>query len=101
LLLTDRTFTAQYEYLTNDGSVFYFVTTNSAPNKRVVKIDINSVDKGWQEIIPESKNLLDECTVIDNDKLVLVYLADVKVLTDSFNPIACDSDQIIIYWRFC
>lgn len=78
LLALVETFTAQYEYLTNDGSVFYFVTTMSAPNKRVVKIDIENLDKGWVEVVPESKNVLDEYTVIDNDKLVLVYLADVK-----------------------
>ena len=52
----------------------------SAPNKRIVKIDIEHLDKGWVEVVPESKNVIDECTVIDNDKLVLVYLSDVKVI---------------------
>ena len=65
--------------MTNDGPIFYFVTTMSAPNKRVVKIDIDSLEKGWHEVIPQSKHVLDECAVIDKNKLVLVYLADVKV----------------------
>lgn len=57
----------------------------SAPNKRVVKVDIENLDAGWSEVIPESKHVLDDCTVIDNDKLVLVYLADVKVTFKFFD----------------
>lgn len=75
-----RTFSAQYEYLTNDGSEFFFVSTLDAPNKRIVKIDIKNLEKGWIEVVPQSKHVLDECAVIDNDKLILVYLADVKVI---------------------
>ena len=90
------TFTAQYEYLTNDGSIFYFVSTISAPNKRVVKIDIDSLEKEWQEVIPQSKHVLDECAVIDKDKLVLVYLADVKVFHRYFKFLARSSSKITL-----
>ena len=35
-------FEAEYQYLTNDDSVFYFVTTLNAPKRRVVKYDLNN-----------------------------------------------------------
>ena len=76
-----RTFSAEFEYLTNDGSVFYFKTTLNAPNRRIVKIDIKNDHKEWIEVIPESHHVLDDCMVNDQDKLILVYLAHVKVIT--------------------
>lgn len=76
----NSTFEAEYSYLTNDGPVFWFQTTLNAPNKRIVKYDLSAPEKGFVKVIPESKkDVLDDVTVIDNDKLVLTYLSDVKV----------------------
>jgi len=50
---------ALYEYLGNEGSLFYFETTNDAPRSRIVAIDIRKPDPAnWREIIPETPEAL-------------------------------------------
>lgn len=71
-------FKAEFSYITNDDSVFWFVTTLDAPRKRIVKYDLKHPELGFQTVIPESKDVLDEVNIADNDKLILVYLSDVK-----------------------
>jgi prolyl oligopeptidase len=51
----------------------------NAPNKRIVKYDLSHPEKGFQEVVPETKDVLDSLDIVDNNKLVLVYLQDVKV----------------------
>ena len=73
------TFEAEFRYLTNDGPLFWFQSTLDAPNKRIVQYDLRNPEKGFVTLVPESTSVLDDVTVIDKDKLVLVYLQDVKV----------------------
>lgn len=68
---------AEYEFLGNDGSVFYFKTDLEAPNGKVIAIDTRNSDKSqWQTIIPESKDPINNVAII-NDHLVVSYLHDV------------------------
>ena len=68
---------AEYEFLGNDGSVFYFKTDLDAPNGKVIAIDTRNSDKSqWQTIIPESKDPINNVAII-NDHLVVSYLHDV------------------------
>ncbi|KAL8275328.1 hypothetical protein Esti_000777 [Eimeria stiedai] len=72
-------FTAGYDYVANDGSVFFFSTTLDAPKKRVVKADIRQpAGAAMVDVVPEGDSLLEEAHVVAGDKLILHYTEDVK-----------------------
>ncbi|MFZ1700407.1 MAG: prolyl oligopeptidase family serine peptidase [Pyrinomonadaceae bacterium] len=64
-----------WNFLGNDGSVFYFQTDKDASRGRIVKIDALAQSKGWTDVIPESKDTLNGVSFI-NDQFVLNYLQD-------------------------
>ncbi|MCE9679514.1 prolyl oligopeptidase family serine peptidase [Shewanella sp. AS1] len=68
---------AEYSFLGNDKSVFYFKTDLDAPNGKVIAINVNQPDKAnWKTIIPESSDPIAGISII-NDHLVVSYLHDV------------------------
>ncbi|KAJ3091557.1 hypothetical protein HK102_000096 [Quaeritorhiza haematococci] len=71
-------FEAEYSYITNEGTLFYFQSTLNAPKRRVVKYDLKEPEKGFVEVVPERQEVLQWNVVVNKDKLVLVYLQDVK-----------------------
>lgn len=47
-------FDAEYEYVTNEDSLFTFKTNLDAPRYRLINIDFASPDPGnWKELIPQ------------------------------------------------
>lgn len=69
---------ALYEFLGNDGNTFYFKTTNSAPNGRVIAIDIDSPESdAWREIVPERAEALEAASYVGG-RLVATYIRDAK-----------------------
>ncbi len=69
-------FDATYEFLGNDGSLFYFRTNLDAPRYRVIGIDVASEARSsWKEILPQSDDVLENVSLV-NEKLVAVYLED-------------------------
>ena len=84
-----------YDYITNDGTVFYFTTNNGADNYRVISMDLNKNNKNnsnenkieFDVIVPESdKFRLDRCDAVNNGKiLVCDYMEDVKTVFRFFN----------------
>jgi prolyl oligopeptidase len=69
-------FDAEYEFIDNDGPVFWFVTDESAPLRRVIAIDTRHSERtNWKELIPESKETLEAASAI-GDRFVLRYLKD-------------------------
>jgi prolyl oligopeptidase len=67
---------ASYNFIDNDGPVFWFVTNLDAPLSRVIAIDTrNSARQHWKTLIPESKETLLGASVVD-DKFVASYLKD-------------------------
>ncbi len=67
---------AGYDFLGNDGTVFYFKTDLDAPRGRVVAIDVTRPDRAsWRELVAEQDAVLSVATMV-NDQLVLVYERD-------------------------
>ncbi|MEZ9594034.1 prolyl oligopeptidase family protein [Shewanella sp. 10N.261.52.F9] len=68
---------AEYSFIGNDDSVFYFKTDYNAPNGKVIAVDVNNSDKqNWQTIIPELSDPISNVAIV-NDHLVVSYLHDV------------------------
>ncbi|MBD2493178.1 prolyl oligopeptidase family protein [Nostoc sp. FACHB-280] len=71
-------FEADYSFIDNDDSVFYFRTDLNAPRGKVIAIDINKPDKSaWQEIIPQSQATLESVNILNN-QFVADYLQDAR-----------------------
>lgn len=69
-------FDAAYEFVGNDGSIFYFFTDLTAPLSRVVAIDIDNPERSnWKEIIPEAADALKSVSLVA-DLFVASYLRD-------------------------
>ena len=58
-------FDAEYLFIGNEGSRFYFLTTNTASKRRVIAIDSNNPHpEDWQEIIPQSEHTLESASLV-------------------------------------
>ncbi|MBN3908468.1 MAG: S9 family peptidase [Nostoc sp. NMS1] len=69
-------FKADYSFIDNDDSVFYFRTNLNAPRGRVIAIDTkNPVPENWREIIPQSAETLESVGILNN-QFVADYLKD-------------------------
>jgi prolyl oligopeptidase len=69
-------FEADYSFIDNDGSVFYFRTNLNAPRGRLIAIDTKKpARENWQEIIPQSAETLESVSILNN-QLVADYLKD-------------------------
>ncbi|CBZ51639.1 Prolyl oligopeptidase (Precursor),related [Neospora caninum Liverpool] len=71
-------FDAGYEYLTNDGTEFVFLTNKDAPRYKLVKLDIlHPEETFWKTLVHETSDLLSSADVVDGNKLILHYFRDV------------------------
>ena len=60
------------------GSVFYFKTDLDAPRRRLVAIDLETLEpKTWKEIIPQAEPTLMQVSFV-GDRFIALYLEDVK-----------------------
>ncbi|HEX8441197.1 prolyl oligopeptidase family serine peptidase [Archangium sp.] len=67
---------AEYSYVGNDGSLFWFQTDLDAPRGRVVAIDLRKPErKSWKEIIPQGEETLSSVSFI-NDQLLVNVMKD-------------------------
>jgi len=75
-LLND--FDAQYDFIDNDGPVFWFRTDLDAPRYRVIAIDTRNPSRSqWRELIPQSDDTLEGVNMLD-DRFVAQYLVDAR-----------------------
>ncbi|KAJ8680862.1 hypothetical protein QAD02_016649 [Eretmocerus hayati] len=74
------TFEADYHYVTNTGSKVVVRTNKKAPNYKLIVIDLDDYqEEKWVDLVPEhSRNVLDWAVCVDQDKLVICYIEDVK-----------------------
>ncbi|GAB2841822.1 prolyl oligopeptidase family serine peptidase [Pseudoduganella ginsengisoli] len=69
-------FDAAYDFIDNDGPVFYFRTDKNAPRSRIIAVDVRNPDPAnWKEIVAEAPQTLVSATIV-NHQLVADYLAD-------------------------
>lgn len=67
---------AEYSYITNAGTTFYFKTTLSAPRGRIIAIDLQQSSKeNWKEIVPEQNDVMDSIKFV-NGQFVIAFLHD-------------------------
>lgn len=72
------------EIIHNERSKFFLYTNIDAPNYRVVSFDLEAPDKAhWQDVIPESKNVLAASS--GGGKLFGSYLVDAKTEVRQFD----------------
>ena len=75
-LLTD--FDAAYDFIDNDGPVFWFRTDLNAPRGRVIAIDITQPARAnWKELIPQSAETIVAANVL-NHQFIVSYLKDAR-----------------------
>ena len=73
-LLND--FDAQYNFIDNDGPVFWFKTDLHAPRGRIIAIDIRKPERAnWKELIPQGEETLVSANTLNN-QFVVNYLKD-------------------------
>jgi len=71
-------FDAEYQFLDNDGPVFWIKTDLDAPRGRVIAIDTRHPERAaWKTIVPQGADKLDHANVINNE-FVLSYLKDAQ-----------------------
>ena len=72
-LVADRA--NSYNFIGNDGPVFYFVTDKDAERGRLVSVNVLAKSPVWKEIVPQVDESLNSVQMI-NDQFVLSYLKD-------------------------
>jgi prolyl oligopeptidase len=77
-------FDAEYDNLTNDGTLFYFKTNLNAKRSRIVTIDITNPSQ-INELISESQDPLEYVVVANGDYLVCCYLHNVHDVIRLYN----------------
>ncbi len=73
-----KDFDASYNYVTNVGSIAYFMTDLDAPKGRLISIDLENPDRAnWKEVIPESEDTLEDVNHTGGQFFV-TYMKDAK-----------------------
>ncbi len=68
-------FEAEYSFIGNDGSKFYFKTDKDAPKGKIVSVDVLEANKQWRDVVAESSVTLEGVSLINN-QFVINYLKD-------------------------
>ncbi len=69
-------FESAYQFLGNDGAVFYFKTTFEAPRGRIIAIDTrNAEPEHWSEVVPQSESTIEAVSWV-GDRFIVSYLKD-------------------------
>ncbi len=78
-------FDAAYNFLGNEGTVFWFQTDLKASRGKIIAIDISKPDRGnWQVLVPEAAEALQGVNVV-NHMFVANYLKDAHTQVKIFN----------------
>jgi prolyl oligopeptidase len=76
---------AAYNFLGNDGPLFWFRTDLNAPRGRLIAIDTRHPErKNWKELVPQTAETLESALVV-GDHFVASYLKDARSEVKLFN----------------
>jgi prolyl oligopeptidase len=71
-------FDARYNFIDNDGPVFWIHTDVDAPRGRVIAIDTRHPERNnWKTVVPQDADKLESANVVDN-LFLLSYLKDAR-----------------------
>jgi prolyl oligopeptidase len=71
-------FDAEYQFVDNDGPVFWLKTDSDAPRGRLIGVDTRHPERAnWKTIVPEKPETLTSANVV-NDTFILGYLKDAR-----------------------
>jgi prolyl oligopeptidase len=77
-----------WDFLGNEGSVFFFRTDDAAPRSRVVAIDTRGFASGGvapvREVVPEAQEAIQGVSLV-HDQLLVSYLKDAHSLVRAFD----------------
>ena len=77
-------FESDYQFIGNDGSVFYFKTDNAAPKRRIIAIDVdNPARDHWKEIVSEADETIESASLL-GDRFFVAYLKDATSVVRQF-----------------
>ena len=78
-------FDAEYDFIDNEGPVFYFKTNKDAPRGKVIAVDTrNPAQEHWVDLIPESDDTLGTVDVVA-DCFLASYLHDAHTVVRVFD----------------
>lgn len=78
-------FDADYDFIDNNGTTFWYLTDNDAPQRRLIAIDVTKPDRAnWQTLIPESKFTLESVHRV-GESFVAAYLEDAHSVAKVFD----------------
>jgi prolyl oligopeptidase len=64
---------ASYQFISNDGPIFWFLTNQDAPRGRVIAVDIRDPLRAhWKTVLPQSEDPLESVTAI-SDVFIACY----------------------------
>ncbi|CAL9240837.1 unnamed protein product [Arabidopsis halleri] len=72
------TFDAQYSVISNDETLFTFLTNKDAPKYKLVRVDLKEPNS-WTDVVEEhEKDVLASACAVNGNHLVACYMSDVK-----------------------
>ena len=74
---------AEYEYLASDNELVFYRTNKNASNFKISRLNLNKLDESIVDVVAEHEsNVLNRAYAVDKDKLLLIYLKDVKQIIE-------------------
>jgi prolyl oligopeptidase len=78
-------FDAEYQFIDNDGPIFWFKTNKNAPRGKIVAIDTRCPQpENWVELVPEAAETLESVDLV-GDRFLAVYLKDAHSVVRVFD----------------
>jgi prolyl oligopeptidase len=80
------TFDGKFDFIGNEGPIFWFVSDLDAPRGKLVAIDIRKPDrKSWKELVPQAADPVQTATSVGN-KIFVEYLHDAHSRIAVYSP---------------
>lgn len=78
-------FDAEYEFVGNEGGLFWFLTDADAPQRRIIAVDTDAADPlEWTTLVPEGEEVIEGVSVV-GDRFAVSYLKDAKTVVKIYD----------------